>query len=144
MDASLSFLPTWLYTAAEIPARERQRYAERLWHPVGCSTELPEEHAQATQLLELPLLLTREQGTVRALLNRCPHRGMPFQDPRQGAQPCRRLVCPYHGWTYDLDGQLRAAAREADFLQPFNRADWPLSALPCRELGGLIWVAAGP
>ena len=143
MTSSTQFLPAWLYTAAEVGERERQHYAARLWHPVGCSAELGEGQAQATQLLELPLLLTREQGVVRALLNRCPHRGMPFQDPSQGVKACRRLVCPYHGWTYDLQGQLRAAARETDFLEPFCRDDWPLPALPCRELGGLIWVAAG-
>jgi nitrite reductase/ring-hydroxylating ferredoxin subunit len=78
---------------------------------------------------------------VRAFFNRCPHRGVPLANPADGPKACRRLVCPYHGWTYDLSGELRAAAREADFLEPFNRSDWPLQQLPCRELGGLIWVA---
>jgi phenylpropionate dioxygenase-like ring-hydroxylating dioxygenase large terminal subunit len=53
-------------------------------------------------------------------------------------------VCPYHGWTYDLQGRLRAAARESEFLEPFNRDDWPLDGLACQELAGLIWVAVGP
>jgi phenylpropionate dioxygenase-like ring-hydroxylating dioxygenase large terminal subunit len=81
---------------------------------------------------------------ARAFRNRCPHRGVPFALPAATAQPCRRLVCPYHGWTYDLQGRLRAAAREAEFLEPFNRDDWPLDGLACQELAGLIWVAAGP
>ena len=138
---SSAFLPAWLYTAPEIASRERCDYAARLWHPIGSSAALAEGHAQATQLLELPVLLTRDAGMVRAFLNRCPHRGVPFADPADGPKACRRLVCPYHGWTYDLSGELRAAAREGDFLEPFNRGDWPLQPLPCRELGGLIWVA---
>jgi phenylpropionate dioxygenase-like ring-hydroxylating dioxygenase large terminal subunit len=52
-------------------------------------------------------------------------------------------VCPYHGWTYDLQGRLQAAAREADFLALFNREDWPLKSLRCQERAGLIWVALG-
>jgi phenylpropionate dioxygenase-like ring-hydroxylating dioxygenase large terminal subunit len=69
---------------------------------------------------------------------------VPFALPAATAQPCRRLVCPYHGWTYDLQGRLRAAARESEFLEPFNRDDWPLDGLACQELVGLIWVAVGP
>jgi phenylpropionate dioxygenase-like ring-hydroxylating dioxygenase large terminal subunit len=57
---------------------------------------------------------------------------------------CRRLICPYHGWSYDLNGQLLAAAREGEFLEPFNRTDWPLQEVACRQLGPLIWVALGP
>lgn len=138
---SSAFLPAWLYTAPEIASRERREYAARLWHPIGTGAGLAEGHAQAATLLELPLLITREGGVVSAFLNRCPHRGVPFADPADGARSCRRLVCPYHGWTYDLRGELLAAAREGDFLEPFNRSDWRLQALPCQELGGLIWVA---
>ena len=140
---STRFLPAWLYAAPEIASRERRDYAAKLWHPIGSTGDLCEGHAQAAQLLELPVLLTREAGIARAFLNRCPHRGVPFADPTAGPVPCRRLVCPYHGWTYDLRGNLRAAAREGDFLEPFNRGDWPLQPLPCQELGGLIWVAGG-
>jgi len=140
---SRAFLSSRLYNDPEIAARERRRYATRLWHPVAASCGLPAGHILATQLLDLPLLLSRQDGVLRAFLNRCPHRGMPFADPADGPRACRRLVCPYHGWTYDLQGRLRAAAREDEFLEPFNRADWPLQPLPCRELAGLIWVAAG-
>ncbi|MFO0104256.1 MAG: SRPBCC family protein, partial [Cyanobium sp.] len=59
-------------------------------------------------------------------------------------QSCRRLICRYHGWSYGLNGQLLAAAREGEFLEPFCRDDWPLQDLACRELGPLIWVALGP
>jgi phenylpropionate dioxygenase-like ring-hydroxylating dioxygenase large terminal subunit len=105
---------------------------------------MAESQVQAFDLLGLPLLLARVQGGVRAFLNRCPHRGVALQPLSAQATTCRRLVCPYHGWTYDLQGQLLAAARESDFVEPFLRSDWPLTQMPCRELGGLIWVAIGP
>lgn len=139
-----TFLPAWLYVSAEIAQRERDHYAARLWHPLTASTAVAESQAQAFELLGLPLLLTRVEGRVRAFLNRCPHRGVALQPPSAQATTCRRLVCPYHGWTYDLRGDLLAAARESDFVEPFVRADWPLSQLRCRELGGLVWVAIGP
>ena len=149
-DLPKQFLPSWLYSDPAVAEQERHAYAGRLWHPLAAVDSLREGQVLAVDLLEQPLLLTREGGVVRAFRNRCPHRGVPFAVPADQAQPvpqgqsCRRLVCPYHGWTYDLQGQLRAAAREGDFLEPFCRDDWPLEAFPCRELGGLIWVAGGP
>lgn len=138
------FLPAWLYSEPSILEREYQLYAMRCWHPIAAGSELGPSNAVALELLGLPLLLTRpEKGPARVFLNRCPHRGMALLSTGQPARPCRRLVCPYHGWTYDLNGQLQAAAREADFLEPFHRSDWPLQELRCKEEGSLIWVALG-
>ena len=137
------FLASWLYTSPDVAERERQRYSNRLWHPLTSTTAIAEGHAQAFVLLGVPLLLTRQGGVVRAFLNRCPHRAVALQQPTERAISCRRLVCPYHGWTYDLQGRLQAAAREADFLGPFKTEDWPLSGLHCQERAGLIWVALG-
>lgn len=138
-----SFLAAWLYTSHDVAERERQRYSNRLWHPLTSATAIPEGHAQAFELLGIPLLLTRQGGVLRAFLNRCPHRAVALQQPADHATPCRRLVCPYHGWTYDLEGRLQAAAREAEFLSPFNRNEWPLAVLRCQERIGLVWVALG-
>ena len=135
------FLASWLYTSPDVAERERQHYSERLWHPLSSATAISEGHAQAFELLGVPLLLSRKGGVLRAFVNRCPHRAVALQQPSDRANPCRRLVCPYHGWTYDLEGRLQAAAREADFLASFNREDWPLSRLRCQERIGLIWVA---
>jgi phenylpropionate dioxygenase-like ring-hydroxylating dioxygenase large terminal subunit len=138
------FLPAWLYCAPSIAEREYQLYVKRCWHPIAAGSELGPGEALALELLGLPLLLTRpEDRPARVFLNRCPHRGVALLDKDQPAHPCRRLVCPYHGWTYDLNGQLRAAAREGEFLEPFIRGDWPLQELRCREEGSLIWVALG-
>lgn len=138
------FLPAWLYCEPYIAEREYELYAKRCWHPIAAGSELGAGQALALELLGLPLLLTRpEAGEIRVFLNRCPHRGVGLLDPDRSARDCRRLVCPYHGWTYDLNGRLRAAAREGDFLEPFHRSDWPLKELRCQEDGPLIWVALG-
>lgn len=138
------FLPAWLYDEPSIAEREYQRYAQRCWHPIAVSSELEPGQALARELLGLPLLITRsEDGRSRVFVNRCPHRGIALLEADQPARRCRRLVCPYHGWTYDLNGQLRAAAREGDFLEPLDRSDWPLQELRSQEEGSLIWVALG-
>jgi phenylpropionate dioxygenase-like ring-hydroxylating dioxygenase large terminal subunit len=105
---------------------------------------LPPGHTLALELLDLPVLLTHPPGGApRAFLNRCPHRGVALQVTSAGARACRRLICPYHGWTYGLEGELLAAAREAEFLEPFRRQDWPLRPLGCAVMGPVIWVAIG-
>jgi len=142
---SRPFLPAWAYGSSRLAGAERQRYANRFWHPLACSSQLPPGSCLAVSLLGQPILLSHPlDGPPRAFLNRCPHRGVALQDPAAGTVACRRLVCPYHGWTYGLDGVLLAGAREADFLEPFERSAWPLPALPCQVVGSLIWVALAP
>jgi len=137
-----AFLPSWVYTSADIGQLEQTRYIDRFWHPAVASADLPDQGVQTLDLLGLPLLITRPGGhdaPPQAFINRCPHRGVALAASAAG--PSRRLICPYHGWTYDLHGQLLAAAREADFVAPFERSAWPLPSLPCRQVGPLIWVA---
>ncbi len=142
---SRPFLPAWAYGSALVADAERRLYANRFWHPVACSSQVPPGSCLAVSLLGQPILLSHPlAGPPQAFLNRCPHRGVALQDPAAGTVACRRLVCPYHGWTYGLDGRLLAGAREADFLEPFDRSAWPLPALACQVLGSLIWVALAP
>ncbi len=145
-----SFLPAAAYLSAEVAQRERLHYAPRFWHPLAPVASLPPGAVLALDLLDLPVLLSHVPGEApRAFLNRCPHRGVAFlpseaPTPLAAGRPCRRLVCPYHGWTYDLSGKLLAAAREAEFLDPFERSAWPLESLACQARGGMLWVAIGP
>jgi phenylpropionate dioxygenase-like ring-hydroxylating dioxygenase large terminal subunit len=152
LNPTTSFLPSWVYRSAAVAQREQTHYVNRCWHPIAASSALTPGSALAINLLGTPLLITRpaagdgkraEADTAappRAFLNRCPHRGVALLMPGATAS-CRRLICPYHGWTYNLQGELLAAARETDFLEPFRRQDWPLQELACRQLGPLIWVA---
>lgn len=84
------------------------------------------------------IIARAKDGVVRAFLNACTHKGAQLvegTDPR----PAGRLVCPYHAWTFGLDGTLIGVPRLETF-KGLCKADRPLVQLECRELGGLIWV----
>ncbi|MCT0217707.1 Rieske 2Fe-2S domain-containing protein [Synechococcus sp. CS-1329] len=142
---SRQFLSADHYRSPDAAERERAIYAPHFWHPLVPLSSLPEGSALALELLDLPLLLSHPPGgPPQVFLNRCPHRGVALLSPAAEAQACRRLVCPYHGWTYGLDGLLRAAAREGEFAGAFSRQDWPLVALASAVRGSMLWVAVGP
>ena len=87
----------------------------------------------------VPVLVVRGQdGKLRAFLNACRHRGVRVADG-----PCgrgrRNFVCPYHSWTYDLDGSLRGLPHPQEFPD-LDRAVHGLVALPVAEACGLVWV----
>jgi Rieske 2Fe-2S family protein len=93
------------------------------------------------------VLLTRdEDGVLRAFANTCRHRGHELLPCGASAQQ-KVIICPYHAWTYGLDGSLRAAAGFKN-RPGFVTAEWGLRELPAAEWHGLVFVdssgQAGP
>ena len=86
----------------------------------------------------VPILVTRNRaGAVNAFLNVCRHRGAVVEE-----KPCgnaNTFSCPYHGWTYDLDGKLRGL-RQAEAFGELDKSQHGLIELPAFERHGLIWV----
>jgi phenylpropionate dioxygenase-like ring-hydroxylating dioxygenase large terminal subunit len=106
----------------------------------GLSNQVPKAgtHFQVS-LLGVPVLVTRARdNVVRAFLNVCKHRGT-ILCPEKGAASEPRLVCPYHAWTYSLEGRLVGVPR-ADTFQDLDKSAYGLTALSCMESGGFIWV----
>lgn len=91
----------------------------------------------------VPLLISRaKDGEVRAFLNACKHKGAKLVDDCE-RHKASRLTCPYHAWTYALDGSLVGVPRE-ETLKNFDKREFGLTRVPCREFGGLIWVILDP
>jgi phenylpropionate dioxygenase-like ring-hydroxylating dioxygenase large terminal subunit len=103
-------LPPRCYTDPDFYALEVERVFKRNWIPVGRTDQVPNvgDYFTTTRFGE-PILVVRDKdSTLVALSNVCRHRSYPVA---QGAGNCRarRFTCSYHGWSYDLSGQLRTA-----------------------------------
>lgn len=87
-----------------------------------------------------PVLLARDSdGRVRAFLNVCRHRGATVELKPRGH--CKRFVCPYHAWTYRLDGRLDRI-RHQDGFPTLDISSTSLVQLPSFEAAGFIWIVA--
>lgn len=107
-------IPWAWYEDPAVARRERERIFMRSWQYAGRRAELTAPGSYvATHVGGLPVVLTRDRDdTLRAFGNVCRHRGAVVAS---GAGERGTLQCPYHAWTYGLDGRLRAAPRtEAD------------------------------
>ena len=110
-------LPPALYCLESAHALERERIFAREWLCLGRADELPKAgDYRAIELVGEPLILIRdERGTLRVFANVCRHR---LSRLLSGTGRVKRIVCPYHAWTYDLTGRLRAASHMADGFDP--------------------------
>ena len=137
-DAAMQ-LPTAAYTDLDRFAAERDLLHRQ---PViaGLSGLLPGPNTWATvDVGNRSVVVTRNgDGQVAAMLNVCRHRGA---EVASGCGAGPTLMCPYHGWTYHLDGR-SAARRRSEYFVDVAPAD--LTRLPCVEQDGLIWVSADP
>ncbi|WP_336967461.1 aromatic ring-hydroxylating dioxygenase subunit alpha [Sphingobium aromaticiconvertens] len=108
---------------------------------LACPSALLPEARSYTRIdmTGMPVLITRNKdGEAKAFANVCRHRGMKLcvsDDPVKAG----RIVCPYHAWTYDMDGALIGMPR-AETFPGLEKKDLGLFPLPCVEAGGLIWV----
>src|SRR5262249_20819388 len=111
-----SSLPWSWYSDPDVLRREQERIFRRAWQYVGHTGRVPNVGDRfAAWAGEIPVLVVRAEDGVRAFLNVCRHRGSLLVD---GEGTGKSVQCPYHAWTYDLDGTLRAAPRsdrEPDF-----------------------------
>ena len=95
-----------VYTDKSIFDLEMESLFEAGWLFVGHESQLPQPGAFVTgRLGRVPIVCVRaEDGVIRTFVNRCPHRGAEVCQGSTGS--ARKLVCPYHGWTFKLDGKL--------------------------------------
>jgi phenylpropionate dioxygenase-like ring-hydroxylating dioxygenase large terminal subunit len=87
----------------------------------------------------VPMVFARDKsGTLRVFLNACMHKGSKLLETCDPVKP-GRISCPYHAWTYGLDGTLIGVARPETFLN-LDKSKRNLVELPSKEAGGFVWV----
>jgi Rieske 2Fe-2S family protein len=135
-------LPPEVYRSPDVLAWERRHLFEAAWVCVGREEDVPEPGDLVTAVIgDEPVLIGRDQdGGLRAFSNVCQHRGsmLVTESSVRGAE---RIVCPYHGWTYGMDGSLRATPHMTE-ARGFDRAACGLSPLAADSMGGWIFVNA--
>jgi phenylpropionate dioxygenase-like ring-hydroxylating dioxygenase large terminal subunit len=120
-------------------AAEQERLFRRLPLPVAPSALLAPGTVMTHDHYGLPLLVSRDHdGAAHVSLNVCQHRGTRLLDAQEPVKVAS-VVCPYHAWSYRLDGCLAGLPRPETF-SGLNKKDHDLPRMPCCEAGGLIWV----
>ncbi|MEH6585518.1 MAG: SRPBCC family protein [Halioglobus sp.] len=135
------------YTDTDLFAREKAELFRNYPQFVGPSCMIPEPGDYfAFDDTGIPILIVRNAaGTVNAFLNICSHRGAPLNECQHGkARKGRMFSCPYHGWSYDLDGKLIAVPFGNEGFSGIDRAQLGLRPLQVEEKNGFIFVMPNP
>ncbi|MBT8077628.1 MAG: Rieske 2Fe-2S domain-containing protein [Gammaproteobacteria bacterium] len=140
--AAARSLPPAIYHDADIFAMEVERIFYRDWICIGRLGEIPDAGDYvAVDIVGRPVFVVRQKDmSVKAFSNVCPHRGSRLVDDCGRA---RRFVCPYHSWTYDLDGRLTGAPFMHD-TPGFSVDNVRLRELRCTQWQGFVYVSLDP
>jgi len=129
------------YTDPDFYRLDLETIFTRDWMFAGHDCEIPGPGDYLTmQIGDYPIIVLRgRDGAINALHNTCRHRGSRVCAAKKGT--AKRLVCPYHQWTYDLDGSL-IRARQMD--SGLDKTKLGLKPVHCQSVGGYIFVCVAP
>ncbi|MFC2970346.1 aromatic ring-hydroxylating oxygenase subunit alpha [Acidimangrovimonas pyrenivorans] len=135
-------MPKSVYTSPEFLAQEQEHIFAREWLCAGRADTLPDPGDYLTmEIAGEPIIVLRDRdGQLRALSNVCRHRMSTLLDGRGNT---RAIVCPYHAWTYNLDGSLRGAPAMT-LNEGFCKQDTALPQVRCTDWLGWIMVTLNP
>jgi Rieske 2Fe-2S family protein len=136
----LKTLPGSAYSDPGLFAREQELIFEQMWFCAVRSADIGTPGAfQTVQVGRESILITRSRrGEARAFFNICRHRGAQLCTEESG-EVKRSFQCPYHAWTYDLDGKL-VAAPNLTKMPDIDRVEYGLRTVHVREWLGYVWV----
>lgn len=135
-------MPPSVYTSEAFLARELSCIFAKDWFCVGRADALAKAGDYVTlDLAEQPIIVLRDgTGTLRAISNVCRHR---MSTLLEGRGNIRSIVCPYHAWTYNLDGSLRGAPAMT-LNKGFCKDQYRLPEIRCEEWLGWVFVTLNP
>jgi phenylpropionate dioxygenase-like ring-hydroxylating dioxygenase large terminal subunit len=139
-DETAQSLPAWTYSDADFMELERRQVFMPAWHLVCHESDIPDigDYSTLKMFRELALVVRGKDGQIRAFHNFCRHRAARLVDGDQGN--CgRNIVCPYHAWTYQLDGRL-SGVPYLDQYENFDRADHGLVPIECESFAGFVFI----
>lgn len=135
-------LPAKYYTDPAIFRQELETFFCRMWVAAGREEQLP-NHGDyfLAEVAGESIIVTRDSsGSIRAFYNVCRHRGTRMCQESHG-QFAARIQCPYHGWTYGLDGRLLGAPH---MFEGFSREEYPLHSVSVAAWEGNIFLNLDP
>ncbi len=139
-DWDRSGLPGWTYHSPALLELEKEHVFRSHWQIIGHVSDVPEAGDYLTMDVvgERALVVRGKDGVVRGFHNLCRHRGSRVVADQQGS--CKNaLVCPFHGWVYNLDGTLRGAARPRSFPE-LDKVEFGLKPIDLEIWMGFIFI----
>ena len=130
------------YTSEAFQQAEKDLIWMKVWQVVGRSDELanPGDWKEYKIFDQSFVVVRGKDGKIRGFVNACRHRGNALC---QGKGHSARLTCPYHLWTYGLDGKLMGVARP-DLVGPIDKAELGLIEVPVDTFAGFIFLNPDP
>ena len=147
-DDDLSVIPDWVYTDQAIYEREVERiFHGHTWNYVALEAEIPNAgDFIRSNVGPTPIVVTRAaDGSIHAFENRCAHRASEFCRELSGS--AKEFICPYHQWTYDLQGNLigvpfrRGMAGKGGMPADFKMQDHGLHKLNVTTHRGVVFAS---
>ncbi len=146
--AQATTLPAQAYTSEAFFDWEVDHVFRNDWLPLAHVSQIPNVGDYLNiDVFGDPLIVVRGKENIRVLSRVCPHRAMDimpegFGYAGHGPPDCghsRVFMCPYHAWTFDLDGRLKGAP-EMEKTECFDRAEWGLTSFACEVWNGFVFV----
>ena len=144
MPQGATTLPAPFYTDEAYFRREMELLYAHMWVCVGRTehVEKPGQFIVRDLLGESIIITSNAAGTVNAFYNVCRHRGTKLCEEHQGAF-AGSIQCPYHAWTYDLDGRLIGAPHMEE-VPHFAKSDYPLHRIHADVWDGHVFINLSP
>jgi phenylpropionate dioxygenase-like ring-hydroxylating dioxygenase large terminal subunit len=138
--AGAKTLPQQYFVSPEVFAREQEKIFSRQWVCVGHQSEIATAGDYFVREVagESMIIVRDKRGEIHGLFNVCRHRGTRLCEERNGHFSA--IQCPYHAWTYGLDGRL-IGAPHMDDVPGFVKADYSLHAMNLALWEGFIFVS---